>query len=369
MSAIKECPVSLFFGLWNHLRVQGRRPGGNSDSMRVLVTGTAGFIGAAVAERLLARGDEVIGLDNLNDYYDVELKQARLARLLPHAGYSDHRVDLEEEGALRACFDSSRPERVIHLASQAGVRYSLKNPEAYINSNIVGFFRLLECCRHSDVEHLVYASSSSVYGANTNMPFSVSDNVDHPVSLYAATKKSNELMAHSYSHLYNIPTTGLRFFTVYGPWGRPDMSPFIFVRNILSGQPIDVFNHGRHQRDFTYIDDIVDGVVAVLDRPAAPDPAWSGDSPNPGSSADPYRVHNIGSHRPVELMRYIEIMEECLGRKAVVNLLPRQPGDVLATYADIDSLSEVAGYSPRVSLEEGLSRFIEWYKDYYSVSE
>ena len=336
--------------------------------MRVLVTGTAGFIGSAVAERLLLRGDEVIGLDNLNDYYDVELKRARLARLFAFPGYSDHRISLEDDSAVKGCFESSRPQRVVHLAAQAGVRYSLKNPEAYVNSNLVGFFRLLECCRHAEVEHLVYASSSSVYGANTNMPFSVTDNVDHPVSLYAATKKSNELMAHSYSHLYNIPTTGLRFFTVYGPWGRPDMSPFIFVRNILSGKPIDVFNHGRHKRDFTYIDDIVDGIVSVLDCPAESDPEWSGDSPNPGSSADPYRLHNIGSHRPVELMRYIEIMEECLGRKAVVNLLPRQAGDVLATYADIDSLAESVSYSPQVSLEEGLSRFIAWYKEYYSVA-
>jgi len=342
---------------------------GAESRMKVMVTGTAGFIGAAVTERLLERGDEVIGVDNLNDYYDVELKRARLARLLPYEGYSDHRVSLENQSGMEAVFQSGQPERVIHLAAQSGVRYSLENPEAYINSNLVGFSRLLECCRRTEVDHLVYASSSSVYGANTSMPFSVADNVDHPVSLYAATKKANELMAHSYSHLYGLPATGLRFFTVYGPWGRPDMSPSIFVQRILAGEPIDVFNHGRHKRDFTYIDDIVDGVLLVSDCPAEANPDWDGEKPDPSSSSSPYRLYNIGNQRPVELLRYIEIMEECLGRKATMNMLPRQPGDVVATYADVEALTEAVDYRPKISLEEGLSRFIEWHKEYYGIPE
>ncbi|MAI80284.1 MAG: capsular biosynthesis protein CpsI [Deltaproteobacteria bacterium] len=333
--------------------------------MKVLVTGTAGFIGAAVAERLLARGDQVIGVDNLNDYYDVSLKEARLARLLPYEGFNDVRLSLEDEGGLKKCFESNHPDRVLHLAAQAGVRYSIENPEAYVNSNLIGFFRLIEACRQFEIEHFVYASSSSVYGSNTRIPFSVDDNVDHPVSLYAATKKSNELIAHSYSHLYSIPTTGLRFFTVYGPWGRPDMSPFIFVKKILAGDPIDVFNHGQHKRDFTYIDDIVDGVVGALDSVATPNLNWSGDAPSPASSLAPYRLHNIGCHQPVELLRYIEVIGDCLGKKPVMNMLPLQPGDVLATYADIDSLTEAVGFRPKVSLEEGISRFVSWYRDYY----
>jgi UDP-glucuronate 4-epimerase len=335
--------------------------------MRVVVTGTAGFIGAAVAERLLARGDVVLGVDNVNDYYDVALKEARLARILSLPDFTEARIDIADGSSLLDAARDFAPDRVVHMAAQAGVRYSLENPDAYVTSNLAGFVKVLEVCRQLRVEHLVYASSSSVYGANTTMPFGVHDNVDHPISLYAATKKSNELMAHAYSHLYGLPTTGLRFFTVYGPWGRPDMSPFIFARRICAGEPIDVFNHGRHVRDFTYIDDIVEGVVRTLDRPAVSDPNWSGDRPDPGTSAAPYRIYNIGSNSPVELMRYIEVMETCIGRKAVLNMLPRQPGDVLATYADVDDLMRDVGYRPATPLESGMRRFVDWYRDYHGV--
>jgi UDP-glucuronate 4-epimerase len=335
--------------------------------MRVVVTGTAGFIGAAVAERLLARGDVVLGVDNVNDYYDVALKEARLARILSLPDFTEARIDIADGSSLLDAARDFAPDRVVHMAAQAGVRYSLENPDAYVTSNLAGFVKVLEVCRQLRVEHLVYASSSSVYGANTTMPFGVHDNVDHPISLYAATKKSNELMAHAYSHLYDLPTTGLRFFTVYGPWGRPDMSPFIFARRICAGEPIDVFNHGRHVRDFTYIDDIVEGVVRTLDRPAVSDPNWSGDRPDPGTSAAPYRIYNIGSNSPVELMRYIEVMETCIGRKAVLNMLPRQPGDVLATYADVDDLMRDVGYRPATPLESGMRRFVDWYRDYHGV--
>ena len=335
--------------------------------MRILVTGTAGFIGNALAIRLLERGDEVLGIDNLNDYYDVQLKQDRLARVVGHPRFHDVRMDLEDLPGITRCFTEFRPQRVVNLAAQAGVRYSLTNPHAYISSNIQGFMNILEASRHSGVEHLVYASSSSVYGANTQMPFSVHHNVDHPVSLYAASKKANELMAHTYSHLFGLPTTGLRFFTVYGPWGRPDMALFIFTRKILSGEPIDVFNFGRHQRDFTYIDDIVEGVVRTLDHTAEPNPAWDGIDPDPGTSKAPWRIYNIGSNNPVELLRYIEIIEECLGRKAEKNLLPLQMGDVPNTYADVDALIEDVGYKPATPIEEGISRFVDWYRTYYKI--
>ena len=335
--------------------------------MKILVTGAAGFIGHALSLRLLARGDEVLGLDNLNDYYDVTLKQARLARLTPHKGFTDLRVSLEDNDAMAALFREHRPRRVVNLAAQAGVRYSLQNPHAYISANIQGFLNVLEGCRHNDVEHLVYASSSSVYGANTAMPFSVHNNVDHPVSLYAASKKSNELMAHTYSHLFGLPTTGLRFFTVYGPWGRPDMSLFLFTRNILAGKPIDVFNYGNHRRDFTYVDDIAEGVIRTLDNIAGPNTDWDGDLPDPATSASPYRLYNIGSNSPVELIRFIEILEECLGKKSIRNLLPMQPGDVPATYADVDALIKDVGYKPATSIETGIARFVEWYREYFRV--
>jgi len=333
--------------------------------MRILVTGTAGFIGSALAHQLLDRGDEVIGVDNVNDYYDVTLKEARLARLKSRPGFTEIRVSLEDRSSIEKTFSKYRPSRVVNLAAQAGVRYSLKNPHAYINANLVGFCNILEACRHHEVEHLVYASSSSVYGANTQMPFSIHHNVDHPVSLYAATKKANELMAHTYSHLYDLPTTGLRFFTVYGPWGRPDMALFIFTRKILAGKPIDVFNHGKHKRDFTYIDDIVEGVVRCIDRVATPNPDWRSDLPDPGTSQAPYRLYNIGCHQPVQLMDFIEILEKNLGMKAEKNFLPMQQGDVPATYADVDDLMRDTGYRPRTSIEEGIARFVEWYKDYY----
>jgi UDP-glucuronate 4-epimerase len=335
--------------------------------MRVLITGSAGFIGSNLALRLLERGDEVIGIDNLNDYYDVELKKARLARTTGHANYTDIRADIADRAAMDKVFAEHRPQRVVNLAAQAGVRYSLENPHAYVETNLVGFANILEGCRHHGVEHLVYASSSSVYGANTHMPFSVHDNVDHPVSLYAASKKANELMAHTYSHLYGLPTTGLRFFTVYGPWGRPDMALFLFTRKILAGEPIDVFNYGKHRRDFTYIDDIVEGVIRTLDHVARPNPEWSGDAPDSATSRAPYRLYNIGNNQPVELMHYIEVLENCLGRKAEKNLLPLQPGDVPDTYADVSDLVADVGYQPATSVEDGIGRFVEWYKDYYRI--
>lgn len=335
--------------------------------MKILVTGAAGFIGAALSHRLLDRGDDVIGLDNLNDYYDVRLKEARLSRLQAKKGFTFVRASLEDRAAIEDLFRTHKPQRVVNLAAQAGVRYSLENPQAYIDSNIVGFTNILEGCRHHGVEHLVYASSSSVYGANTRMPFSVHHNVDHPVSLYAASKKANELMAHTYSHLFSIPTTGLRFFTVYGPWGRPDMALFMFTKAILAGKPIDVFNYGRHRRDFTYIDDIVEGVIRTLDHVAQPDPAWSGDDPDSATSTAPYRLYNIGSNRPVELLRYIEVLEDCLGRKAEKNLLPLQPGDVPDTYADVDALVQDVGYRPSTPVEEGVKRFVDWYRAFYKV--
>lgn len=335
--------------------------------MKILVTGSAGFIGSALTQRLLARGDEVIGLDNLNDYYDVQLKRDRLAKLTPHKNFTEARIDLEDADAVSALFKQHRPQRVVNLAAQAGVRYSLENPQSYINSNLTGFLNVLEGCRHNDVEHLVYASSSSVYGANTNMPFSVHSNVDHPVSLYAASKKANELMAHNYSHIFNIPTTGLRFFTVYGPWGRPDMALFIFTRKILEGEPIDVFNYGKHRRDFTYIDDIVEGVIRTLDQVARPDQAWNGERPDPATSKAPYRIYNIGSNNPVELLHYIEVLEDCLGKKAEKNLLPLQPGDVPDTYADVDALAKDVDYRPSTKIEDGIANFVKWYRDYYKA--
>ncbi len=333
--------------------------------MRILITGTAGFIGSQLAQRLLERGDEVIGIDCLDPYYDVELKKARLRRLEPHAGFTDLRIRLEDRQAVAAAFDAHRPQRVVNLAAQAGVRYSLENPMAYVDSNLLGFANILEGCRHNGVDHLVYASSSSVYGANTNMPFSVHHNVDHPLSLYAASKKANELMAHTYSHLYRIPTTGLRFFTVYGPWGRPDMALFKFTKAILEGRPIEVFNYGRHRRDFTYVDDIVEGVIRVLDRPAVPNAAWSGDDPDSATSSAPYRLYNIGNNAPVELMHYIEVLEECLGRPAEKVLLPLQPGDVPDTYADVSDLVRDTDYKPATPVEVGVRRFVDWYRDYY----
>jgi len=333
--------------------------------MKVLVTGVAGFIGFHTAKALLARGDEVIGVDCVNDYYDVTLKEARLAQLAAQPGYAFVKLDLADRPGMARLFAEHRPARVVNLAAQAGVRYGITNPTSYIDSNISGFLNILEGCRHNGIEHLVYASSSSVYGANTRMPFSVHDSVDHPVSLYAASKKANELMAHSYSHLYRLPTTGLRFFTVYGPWGRPDMAMFLFASKILAGEPIDVFNHGRHTRDFTYIDDIVEGVVRTLDTVAAPNPEWSGKAPDPGTSLAPYRVYNIGNNQPVALMRLIECIEAALGRTAEKNFLPMQPGDVPDTYADIDALSDAVGFRPSTPIEVGVERFIAWYKSYY----
>ncbi|MCX7628079.1 MAG: NAD-dependent epimerase [Methylophilaceae bacterium] len=332
--------------------------------MKILVTGTAGFIGNHLALRLLERGDAVVGVDNLNDYYDVKLKKARLARIQNHPNFTDIRADIHNRTAMEAIFAEHRPQRVVHLAAQAGVRYSLKNPHAYVDSNLVGFVNILEGCRHHGVEHLVYASSSSVYGANTQMPFSVHHNVDHPVSLYAATKKANELMAHTYSHLYGLPTTGLRFFTVYGPWGRPDMALFLFTQAILEGRPIDVFNHGDMQRDFTYIDDIVEGVIRVLDAIPQGNPAWRGDAPDPGSSRAPYRLYNIGNNHPVQLMHLIEVLEQHLGKTAQKNFLPMQAGDVPATYADVDDLMRDVGFRPATPIEEGVGRFVAWYLRY-----
>ena len=335
--------------------------------MKVLVTGSAGFIGSALSLRLLERGDEVIGIDNLNDYYDVSLKQARLARCLEHDRFTDLRLDLEDRERMAAAFAEHQPQRVVNLAAQAGVRYSIENPLAYVDTNLVGFAHILEGCRHTGVEHLVYASSSSVYGANTSMPFSVHDNVDHPLSLYAASKKANELMAHTYSHLYRLPTTGLRFFTVYGPWGRPDMALFKFTRAILADEPIEVFNYGKHRRDFTYIDDIVEGVIRVLDRIPPPNPDWSGDAPDSATSTAPYRLYNIGNNQPVELMHYIAVLEQCLGREAKKELLPLQPGDVPDTYADVTDLVEQFDYKPDTSVETGVARFVDWYRTYFGV--
>ena len=335
--------------------------------MNVLVTGTAGFIGSSVAMQLLQRGDKVLGIDNLNDYYDVNLKQARLNRLLDFDRFTDLRCNLEDRNAIDAAFRDFQPERVIHLAAQAGVRYSLENPHAYVDSNVVGFINILEGCRHQKIDHLVYASTSSVYGANTQMPFSVHQNVDHPLTLYAATKKANELMAHTYSSLFALPTSGLRFFTVYGPWGRPDMALFLFTKNILEGKPIQVFNHGRHKRDFTYIDDIVEGVVRVMDKVATPDPSWSGAAPDSATSFAPYRLFNIGNSKPVELEHYIKVIEDCLGMKAERELLPMQPGDIPATSADIEALSEHVGFRPATTVETGVRRFVDWYRDFYQV--
>jgi len=331
--------------------------------MRILVTGAAGFIGAALCERLLARGDAVVGIDNLNDYYEVSLKEARLARLAPHANFEFRRLDIADREAMKRLFAETPFDVVVNLAAQAGVRYSVSHPEKYIDANLVGFGNVLEGCRHGCVKHLVYASTSSVYGLNSKLPFSEHDNVDHPVSLYAATKKANELMAHTYAHLFDLPCTGLRFFTVYGPWGRPDMSPFLFVRAMLAGEPIKVFNYGRMRRDFTYIDDIVEGVVRVIDRP----PVRGGRPDTPAASSAPWRVYNIGNNRPVDLMRYIEVFERCLGVKAKLELLPMQPGDVEATAADIELLDEAVGFRPNTPLEEGVRRFVEWYRAYYRV--
>src|SRR5579875_986568 len=335
--------------------------------MRILVTGAAGFIGAALSQRLLARGDEVLGIDDLNAYYDVGLKQARLDRLTPRPNFRFARLDIADRPALEKAFAGFGPQRVVNLAAQAGVRYSLENPYAYVESNLVGFINILEACRHGKVEHLVYASSSSVYGANRKLPFSVQDSVDHPVSLYAATKKANELMAHTYSHLYGLPTTGLRFFTVYGPWGRPDMALFLFTKKILAGEPIDVFNHGHHTRDFTYIDDIVEGVIRTLDRVPGPDPDYDPMHPSAASSSAPYRLYNIGNSHPVQLSRYIEVLEDCLGRKAEKKLLPLQPGDAPDTSAEVTELMRDTGYQPTTPVEEGIRKFVDWYRRYYGV--
>jgi UDP-glucuronate 4-epimerase len=335
--------------------------------VKVLITGVAGFIGMHVAQRLLAQGIEVVGIDNLNDYYDVQLKEDRLKQLMPLPGFRFVRLDMADRTAMEALFATEKFQRVVNLAAQPGVRYSIKNPHAYVNTNIVGFLNVLEGCRHNGVEHLVYASSSSVYGSNTHMPFSVRDNVDHPVSLYAATKKSNELMAHTYSHLYRLPTTGLRFFTVYGPWGRPDMSPSLFASAILEDRPIDVFNQGKMQRDFTYIEDIVEGVVRVLDKVAEPNPSFDREAPVTASSDAPYRIYNIGNHEPVELMTFIEAIEKAIGKKAAKNMLPMQDGDVVATYADIEELSRAVGFAPHTPLSAGVAKFAAWFKDYYGA--
>ncbi len=334
---------------------------------KILVTGAAGFIGFHLARHLLARGDAVVGLDNLNDYYDPSLKRARVRRLRDQPDFRFVKMDLADRGETARLFSTERFDLVAHMAAQAGVRYSLTDPHAYVDSNLVGFTNVLEGCRHSEIEHLVYASSSSVYGANTRMPYSVHQNVDHPISLYAATKKANELMAHTYSHLYDLPTTGLRFFTVYGPWGRPDMALFLFTKAILAGKPIDVFNHGKMRRDFTYIDDIVEGITRTLDVTARPSPEWTSDAPDPAASRAPYRVYNIGNSQPVELLRLIEVLESCLGRKAEMRLVDIQPGDVPATFADVDDLERDTGFRPVVSIEDGVSRFVDWYRDYYQI--
>lgn len=335
--------------------------------MKILVTGSAGFIGTALTLRLLERGDTVVGVDNHNDYYDPAIKEARLAQFENHPNYTHLRIDIADREAVTQCFSIHKPQRVLNLAAQAGVRYSIENPAAYIDSNLVGFANVLEGCRHNDVEHLVYASSSSVYGANSKIPFSPHDHVEHPLSLYAATKKANELMAHTYSHLYGLPTTGLRFFTVYGPWGRPDMALFLFTKSILEGKPIQVFNHGKHRRAFTYIDDIVEGVIRVLDRPAAASAQWDGEHPDPATSAAPWRIYNIGNTTTVELLDYIAAIEKAVGRKAVLELKPLQPGDVPDAYADVEDLVDQFNYRPEVSIEQGIDKFVNWYRDFFKV--
>jgi UDP-glucuronate 4-epimerase len=345
--------------------MRDRHDGCGTDGKMILLTGAAGFIGSHTARRLLDRGQAVVGVDNLNDYYDVSLKEARLERLRAHAGFSFERLDVADRDAMAALFARVQPTAVIHLAAQAGVRYSLENPHAYTDSNITGFLNILEGCRHNGIGHLVFASSSSVYGSNTRQPFSEHHNVDHPVSLYAATKKANELMAHTYAHLFGLSVTGLRFFTVYGPWGRPDMALFRFTRGILAGEPIPVFNAGQMIRDFTYVDDIVEGIVRVLDAPARPDPDWTGDDPDPATSSAPYRVFNIGNNMPVLLLDCIAMLEECLGRKAQMNFLPIQPGDVTSTMADVSELERAVGFRPRTPLREGIARFVQWYREYY----
>lgn len=334
---------------------------------KYLVTGTAGFIGFSLARYLLKKGYEVVGIDNVNDYYSVQLKEDRLALLEPHDSFRNYRIDIADANAIRGIFEQHRFDRVVHLAAQAGVRYSIQHPEVYVQSNLVAFLNILEACRHNQVPHLTYASSSSVYGANTTMPFSIHQNIDHPVSFYAATKKANELMAHTYSHLYNLPTTGLRFFTVYGPWGRPDMALFLFTKAILEGKPIQVFNHGKMRRDFTYIDDIVEGVFRTSENIAKPNPDWSSDKPDPGTSKAPYRVYNIGNNQPVELSHFIQAIEKAVGREAIKEMLPMQPGDVPATFADIDDLANDVGFRPQTSIEEGIQRFVDWYREYYKA--
>jgi UDP-glucuronate 4-epimerase len=335
--------------------------------MQILVTGAAGFIGFHLSQRLLSEGHQVVGIDSLNDYYDVTLKENRLAKLTDREKFNFHKIDLADREGIEQLFDRYQFESVINLGAQAGVRYSLQNPRAYIDSNLTGFGNILEGCRHHKIEHLVYASSSSVYGANTKIPFSVHDNVDHPISLYAATKKANELMAHSYSHLYRLPTTGLRFFTVYGPWGRPDMAPMLFTKAILAGKPIDVFNYGKMQRDFTYVDDIVEGIIQVMHKIPTPNPDWSGTEPDPATSKAPYRIYNIGNNQPIELMHFIEVLEKCLGIEAQKNILPIQPGDVPITYADVSDLTRDVGFKPDTSIEVGVERFVDWYRAYYQV--
>ncbi len=335
--------------------------------MKIVVTGSAGFIGSAVSLYLLKRGDEVLGIDNLNDYYDVTLKHSRLDRVKAYDTFTEARINLEDKDAVFAAISKFKPERVINLAAQAGVRYSIENPFSYVETNLVGFINILEACRHNEVKHLVYASSSSVYGANTKTPFSVHDNVDHPLSLYAATKKANELMAHTYSNLYHLPTTGLRFFTVYGPWGRPDMALFMFTKNILADKPIDVFNYGNHRRDFTYIDDIVEGVIRTLDIQPKPNPDWSGDNPDSATSFAPYRLYNIGNNKPIKLKHYIQVLENCLGKKAQQNLLPLQAGDVPDTFADVESLAANVGYKPNTTVEVGIKNFVDWYRQYFDL--
>jgi UDP-glucuronate 4-epimerase len=334
---------------------------------KILITGVAGFIGFHLAKRLLARGDEVLGLDNVNEYYDVTLKEARLAQIQGVPGFHFYKLDLADREGMRQFFKEQVPEIVVNLAAQAGVRYAQQNPYAYLDSNLVGFGQVLECCRHFNTQHLIFASSSSVYGANTRMPFSVHDNVDHPLSLYAATKKANELMAHTYSHLYRLPVTGLRFFTVYGPWGRPDMALFLFTKAILNGQAINVFNFGKMRRDFTYIDDIVEGMTRLLDRPPSPNTNWTGDRPDPGTSLAPYKIYNIGNNQPVELMRFIEVLETQLGKKAEKKMMPLQPGDVPETYADVEDLVRDVGFKPSTPIEIGIERFVTWYREYYRV--